>query len=385
MQDLTEEAAKKTQQEQGVKTTSDQIAMWVADPAFPTDERIKNAFDYAVNRGCTHYFPARGFDEFALHKAVSKFYENAYGYSVDPQSEISPTHGAQEALSFSLHVRVRPGDEVIMPEPTYAAMIEKLPIFGAKMVFVPLIEDENWRLDLDAIKASINERTRMIFICNPNNPTGVVYSKKEIEELAGILRENRHVSIILDECYSRILYEGTKFHSLLGDESIRDQLFLVNSFSKSYAMTGWRLGYVIASKENIDKIKGLAFEYNGGVAYAVQYAGAVALEQCTPFVEGMVSELDKRRRVMLDSLSKIKNIRYDTPMGGFEIFPDFSSYTKNSVELASKLEQEASVKTIPGAKYGPSGEGHLRLVFCSEPSERIAEGVSRIKEYLERA
>ncbi len=358
--------------------------MWVADPAFPTDERVKKAFEYAVDRGCTHYFPAAGFDEFALQKAISKFYEREYGYKVDPLTEINPTHGAQEALSFSLHVTVKPGDEVIVPQPTYAAMIEKLPIFGAKTVFTPLIEGENWRLDLDAIKSSINERTRMIFICNPNNPTGVVYSKKEMEGLAEIIRENKHVSVILDECYSRILYDGTKFHSLLGDVSIRNQLFVVNSFSKAYAMTGWRLGYVISSKEQIDKIKGLAFEYNGGVSYAVQYAGAVALEQCSSFVDGMVSELGKRRRVMLDSLSKIKNIRYDTPMGGFEIFPDFSAYSKNSVEFSSKLEQEANVKTIPGAKYGPRGEGHIRLVFCSEPSERIAEGVSRIKNYLEK-
>lgn len=360
-----------------------QIAMWVADPGFPTDRRILEAFNFAVEKGCTHYFPAEGFDENLLPKAISRFYESSRGLQVDPLTEVRITHGAQEALSFSIHTCVSPGDEVIVPEPTYSALIEKLPIFGAKAVFVPLAEEENWHLDLDRIKSSITEKTKMIFICNPNNPTGTVYTKKEIEEIAEILRENGRVSVLLDECYSRILYDGTSFSSLLEDESVRDQIFVVNSFSKAYAMTGWRLGYVISSKDRIDKIKSHAFEYNGGVSYAVQYAGAVALDQCSSSVESMIVELDKRRHVMLDRLSEIKDIRFETPQGGFELFPDFGAYSRNSVELGSKLEQQENVKTIPGIRFGPSGEGHLRLVFCAENTVRISEGIGRIRRFLE--
>ncbi len=360
-----------------------QISMWVADPAFQTDKRIREAFDFAVEHGCTHYFPAKGFDENILPKAIAKYYASSLGVRIDPESQIKITHGAQEALSFSLHVSVRPGDEVIVPEPTYSALIEKLPIFGAKTVFVPLVERDDWRLDLGAIRSAITEKTKMIFICNPNNPTGVVYTKKEMDELATILKENKHVSVLLDECYSRILYEGTEFHSLLEDESLLDQIFIVNSFSKSYAMTGWRLGYVISNKKRIDSIKNLSFEYNGGVSYAVQFAGSVALEQCGSSLEEMVKELDKRRRAMLDCLGEIKDIRYETPRGGFEIFPDFSAYSRDSVELSQRLEREANVKTIPGSRFGPSGEGHLRLVFCSEDVPRITKGISAIKSALE--
>ena len=359
-----------------------QIALWVADPGFHTDPIIIDAFNYAVQKGCTHYFPAEGFDENILPKSIANFYKSTRGSEIDPLNEIKITHGAQEALSFSIHTAVKPGEEVIVPEPTYSALIEKLPIFGAKPIFVPLLEEEDWRLDLDKIRSSINEKTRMIFICNPNNPTGAVYSKKEIEELGEILRENKRVTILLDECYSRILYDGTPFSSLLDDESLRNQLFLVNSFSKCYAMTGWRLGYVISGKERIDKIKSHAFEYNGGVSYAVQYAGSIALEKCAPFVGSMVKELDKRRHVMLKALGELEDVTFDNPKGGFEIFPNFSAYSKDSVELSSKIEVE-NVKTIPGARFGPSGEGHLRLVFCAENSERIIEGVSRIKKVLQ--
>jgi len=360
----------------------DSIAMSVADPGFDTDPRILKAFEFAVVNGCTHYFPAKGFDKEILPRAIARYYDSARGIQLDPLTQVEITHGAQEALSFSIHTTLKPGDEVIVPEPTYGALIDKLPIFGAKIAFVPLLEEENWHLDLDRIRSSITEKTKMIFICNPNNPTGTVYSKKEIDELREILKENNQISIIVDECYSRILYDGTSFVSLLGDGSILDQIFVVNSFSKAYAMTGWRLGYVISSKDRIDRIKNHAFEYSGGVSYAIQYAGAVALDQCSSFIDSMVEELDKRRHLMLNCLSEIEGVRSDTPNGGFELFPDFSEYNKNSRELSSKLAEEEKVLTFHGVKFGPSGEGHLRLVFCTEGSERISEGIRRIRNCI---
>ena len=357
--------------------------MWVADPAFPTDQRIIDAFNYAISKGCTHYFPAPGFDEFVLPKAISKFYKSSRGVNVGAESGVKITHGAQEALSFAIHTALSPGDEIVVPEPTYSALIEKLPIFGVKPVFVPLVEKDDWHLNLSRIRSSITEKTRMIFLCNPNNPTGTVYTKEEIRSIADILRENEKISVLSDECYSRILYDNTTFTSLLDDESIRNQVYVVNSFSKCYAMTGWRLGYIVSSKERIDRIKAHAFEYNGGVSYAVQYAGAVALGQCSSFVDSMVSELDRRRKVMLRCLSEIRDIGFETPQGGFEVFPNFSSYSINSLELGSRLEQQRMVKTIPGVRFGPSGEGHLRLVFCAEDSDRISEGMARLKNFIE--
>jgi len=361
---------------------TDKIALGVADPAFQTDPQISEALRYSIENGSTHYFAPKGFDPNILPKSISKFYSDVRGIKVNPDSEIKITHGAQEALSFSLHTSILPGDEVIVPEPTYSALIDKLSIFGAKAVFVPLIENEGWRLNIDAIKSAISSKTRMIFICNPNNPTGTCYTRREMEALASLLRENKKITILLDECYSRILYDGAKHETILADEEIRDQLFVVNSFSKTYAMTGWRLGFVISSKERVDKIKNLAFEYSGGVSYAVQYAGATALEHCSSFVDSMVLELGNRRKAMLKSLTELKNIHFDIPAGGFEVFPDFSHYGIDSMKFSEKLEVENGVSTIPGRKFGPNGEGHVRLVFCSENSERITEGVSRIGKAL---
>lgn len=358
--------------------------MWVADPDFATDKRIVRAFDYAVNNGCTHYFPAKGFDGLTLPKAIAGFYADRRGITLDPAEEICVTHGAQEGLSLSVQATMRPGDEVVVVEPTYNGFIEKLEVFGVKPVYVPLMEDEGWSMDCDAVRSAVTEKTRMIYVCNPNNPTGSLCSRAEADELTNVLMENPAVTLLLDECYSRILYDGAVFRSLADDRKALDRVCLVDSFSKSYSMTGWRLGYVVTCKERAAKIKRLSFEYNGGVSYAVQYAGSVALNECSSFVGDMVSELDGRRKEMLSALSGIHGIRYATPRSGFEVFPDLSAFSSNSSALCASLEREAGVKTMPGVRYGPHGEGHLRLVFCSENRDRIREGVSKIGAWLEK-
>ncbi|MDG6989069.1 MAG: pyridoxal phosphate-dependent aminotransferase [Nitrososphaerota archaeon] len=361
------------------------ISMGVADPAFPTDRKVVDAFNYAVDSGCTHYFPAKGFDELVLPKAIATFYEEDRGLEVDPANEVCITHGAQEALSLSILAAMKPGDEIVVPQPTYNALIEKLEIFGVRPVLVPLLEGEGWRLDTDAVRAAISERTRMVFICNPNNPTGTVLGKGDVDALSGVLREEKRVSLLLDECYSRILFDGTRFTAFPSDdEDLRGRTFLVNSFSKAYAMTGWRLGYVVTDKAHADAIKHLSFELNGGVSYPVQYAGARALKECASFVHSMVRELDKRRSAMLRGLSELEDVGFALPSAGFEVFPDFSPHSRDSVALCARLSRDAKVKTMPGVKYGPSGEGHLRLVFCAEDEERIAEGLTRIRGCLRR-
>lgn len=360
--------------------------MGIADPGFTTDSRIIEALNYAINHDCTHYRAPRGFDPDIFPRAIAKFYETTCHTELDPLTQIKATRGGQEALSLALHVTLKPGDEIIVPDPTYSSLIEKLPIFEAKPVFVPLIEEENWRLDLDRIESSISDQTKMIFVCNPNNPTGTVFGKKEIDALTDILQEYKHVSILSDECYSRILYDGVDFQSLINDDhSLRDRIFVANSLSKTFAMTGWRLGYIISGKESTDKIKKLSFEYSGGVSYALQYAGAVALSQCSSFVDWMLEELKVRRETMLKHLAEIKDMIFEEPQGGFEVFPNFSSYSKDSTKLSDNLNKSEHVETIPGARFGPSGEGHLRLVFCSENNQRLIEGVSRIGRFLDNS
>ena len=357
------------------------INMWVADPYFKTDEKIIEAFNYAVANGCTHYFPARGFDGHVLHRAIAQYYLDDMAVQVDPLGEVCPTHGAQEALSLSVQATTRPGDEIVVPEPTYSAFIDKLEAIGVKPVFVPLLEEDHWKLDIDALRSAVSEKTKMIYLCDPNNPTGSVCTRAELDALSELLKENKTVSLLIDECYARILYDGSAHHTLLDDRGLLDQLYVVSSFSKTYAMTGWRLGYLVTGRRNADRIKHLSEEYNGGVSYAVQYAGAAALARCSGSVRSMIEELDRRRRVMLGALAEVKDVSFETPSAGFEVFPDFSAYSRHTVRLASELE-EAGVKTMPGVKYGPSGEGHIRLVFCAEEAPRISAGISRISEHL---
>ncbi|MDG6981766.1 MAG: pyridoxal phosphate-dependent aminotransferase, partial [Nitrososphaerota archaeon] len=347
-----------------------------------TDPKIVAAFDYAVERGCTHYFPAPGFDSHVLHRAVAQYYLDDMGVIVDPLSEVCPTHGAQEGLSLAIQTCTRPGDEVLVAEPTYAALIEKLGTFSLKPVFVPLLEREHWRLDVDALRSAVSDKTRMLYLCDPNNPTGTVCTRAELDAVSDLLKENRRVSLLLDECYARILYDGAAHHTLLDDAALRNQVYVVSSFSKAFAMTGWRLGYLVTGKESAERIRKLSEEYNGGVSYAVQYAGAAALTQCPGSVRAMVEELNRRRRAMVEGLADIEGVSFETPKAGFEVFPDFSAVCRDSALLASDLEK-SGVKTMAGVKYGPSGEGHIRLVFCAEGVPRIREGLSRISRHLD--
>jgi aspartate/methionine/tyrosine aminotransferase len=354
------------------------IRLSVADPGFDTPSYIKEALSDALSKGYTHYSGTRGLD--VLRKALAEFYSKNYSVQVDPELEILPTNGAGEALFIILHTFARPGGEVIVPDPSYHGFLHKIPRVGLKTVFAPLSRDGEFRLNVDSIRRAITDRTQLLFLCNPNNPTGVVYSRKELDQLASVLRENRHVKVILDECYSRMLYDDTSFYSLLQDESLRDQVIVVNTFSKTYAMTGWRLGWIIAKSSSIDRFSEVAFDIRSSVNTAVQYAGAKALSGDNGEAELMRKQYDENRKIMISHLRSL-GVRFATPMGGFEIFGNFSSYDRNSVSLKKRLEVETRVQTVAGSEFGPGGEGYLRLVFCIS-RERLVEGLQRIETFL---
>ncbi len=355
------------------------IRLSVADPSFATPAVVKNALSDALEKGLTHYCGTRGLD--FLRKSISESYLTRYGFEVDPTTQIIPTNGAGEGLYLILQAITKDGDEIIIPDPTYHGFIHKLHHFGAKPIFVPLRARSDFRLDIDAINSEVRERTKAIFLCNPNNPTGIVYGRDELQQVGDILRENRHVLLILDECYSRILYDGVKYYHLLQDESLRDQILVVNSFSKTYAMTGWRLGYVIANQSHIDRIASVAFDIRSSTNTAVQYAGAVALRSNPRDLELMVNEYRARRNLMMDCL-KGMNLSFPIPQGGFEIFANFRKYESSSSVLKTKLAQDAYVETVAGSEFGPHGEGYLRLVFCVD-RDKLIEGMDRIRYFLE--
>ncbi len=351
----------------------------MADPGFDTPEFIKEAMKEALKMGYTHYSGTRGVNE--LREALSEFYSKNYSLEVDPDSEILPTNGAGEALFIILYSLSRDHGEVIVPDPSYHGFIHKLPVVGLKPVYASLRKSEGFALDVESIRNAINEKTRAIFLCNPNNPTGVVYSKKELEPLAEVLKANRHVKLISDECYSRILYDNTSFYSLMRDQSLREQVLVVNSFSKTYAMTGWRLGWVLGKKSLIDQFSEIAFNMRSSVNTAVQMAGANALKGDESEIGSLIRKYDENRHSMMSGLRSM-GIPFATPKGGFEIFADFSRYESESVKLKQRMEEEAHVQTVAGSEFGPNGEGHLRLVFCVA-KEKMEEGLKRMKSFLQ--
>ena len=354
------------------------IKLSVADPGFDTPSYVKDAMDNALKLGYTHYSGTRGLTE--LREALSEFYSKNYSLEVNPDSEILPTNGAGEALFIILYALSRNGGEVIIPDPSYHGFIHKLPVVGLTPVYAHLRKDDGFTLDVESICNAISEKTRAIFLCNPNNPTGVVYSKRELESVAEVLRKYKHVKLISDECYSRILYDGVSFYSLMRDESIRERVLVVNSFSKTYAMTGWRLGWVLGSKSLIDEFSDIAFNMRSSVNTAVQFAGASALKGDSSAVESLVEKYNENRQTMMSELRSI-GIQFATPKGGFEILANFSQYERDSVKLKKRLEEEIRVQTVAGSEFGPNGEGYLRLVFCVT-KERMLEGLRRIRSFL---
>ena len=355
------------------------IKLSVADPGFDTPPYIKQALTDALSLGYTHYSGTKGVE--LLRGALSEFYSKSYSAKIDPEREIVPTNGAGEALFIILHTFAEPGGEVIVPSPSYHGFLHKVPHTGMRTVYAPLSRDGEFRLDAASIERAITDRTKLLFLCNPNNPTGVVYTREELDEIASVLRKHRHVKVISDECYSRILYDNARFYSLFSDESLRDQVIVVNSFSKTYAMTGWRLGWIIANQAFVDRFCETAFNIRSSVNSAVQYAGARALLQGGGReVEQMIKQYDENRKIMMSKLESMR-VWFARPKGGFEIFADFSKYDSDSVRLKRRLEEQAKVQTVAGSEFGDGGEGYLRLVFCGR-KEKMVEGLERIQAFL---
>jgi aminotransferase len=274
------------------------------------------------------------------------------------------------------------GDEALVVDPYYPAYFEDTLLAEAKPVEVPLNEKEGYRIDPETLERKVSKRTKMIWLCNPSNPTGHVFSRQDLEIIAEVAQK-RNLIVFADEIYEKIVYDGTKHVSLASLSGMEDRTITVNGFSKAYAMTGWRIGYVAASKKLTETLRKLHY-------YAVlcpnaisQKAAVVALTGPQNSVREMVAEFDRRRKHVLNQLDKIKNIPYVKPEGTFYVFPDFSGFEKSDEVLASRLLKEAGVVTAPGSGFGKAGEGHLRISY-SISYDQVRKGCERIREFLQK-
>mgnify|MGYP000064710017 FL=1 len=348
----------------------------LGEPDFVTPKHIREAAVKAMEEGFTHYTSSRGLLE--LREAISEDLKRK-GIDADPKSEILVTSGAKHAIYAAALSTLDPGDEVLVLSPTWPTHFQCIEIAEAKAVEIPCGED--YRLDEETLKAAITDKTSMILMTSPNNPTGGVLSREEVKTVVDIAADN-DLLILSDEIYDRIVYDGVNPVSPALFADGRERTIIVNGFSKTYAMTGWRLGYAVADKEIIDSMSRIQQSTTTCPVSFVQKAGIAALRGPQDCVEEMIREYDRRRRFIVDKINEIDGIRCVMPKGAFYIFPDISSLGISSSEFCIRLLEEAGVSVTPGSVFGKCGEGHVRVSYANK-IEVIAEGVKRIKGFIE--
>jgi len=360
-------------------------------PYLDTPFYIKKAARIALNQLSTaQYTLEPGINE--LRNLIAKDLERTKKIkNIKPKKEIMVTVGCQEAMACALASTIDPGDEVLLTSPAYASETEQIIQFGGIPKFVPLVEKNlpagrqgGWCLNIEGFEKSITKKTKAIILCNPSNPTGAVFNEKEIRALAKIIKR-RNLILITDETYDFLVYDGIKYFSAASIKSISDRVILCGSFSKKYRMTGYRIGYAFADEGIIDHM----LKVHDALAICAPAISQKAVigalkdgKNSRKSVKEIVRKMDSNRKLMCQELDKMKDIfEYQKPKGAYYILAKIKIPKINSFKLALKILREAHIIVIPGAAFGPTGEGHLRFSFAGEP-ENIIKGFQRLNSWF---
>jgi aspartate/methionine/tyrosine aminotransferase len=355
------------------------IHLEIGEPDFDTPKNIKEAAVKALYAGYTHYVPAAGIPE--LREAIAEYISKTRKIPVDPE-EVVVTPGAKPIMFFAILACVDRGEEVLYPNPGFPIYESMINFVGAKPVPIPLLEENDFRLDHEYVKEKITKKTKMIILNSPENPTGGVLTKEDLKVIADCIANRDDVIVLSDEIYSRIIYEGTH-ESIASLPGMKEKTIILDGFSKTYAMTGWRLGYGVMRKDIAEKITQLMINSNSCTCAFVQMAGVEALKGPQDSVEKMVAEFRKRREVIVEGLNNIKGITCKKPKGAFYVFPNIKSIGKKSKEFSDYLLNEAGVAVLPGTSFGKYGEGYLRISFANSV-ENIKKALDRISKAVEK-
>lgn len=348
------------------------IHLEIGQPDFPTPRHICDAAFQAMQEGHTGYGPAAGLLE--LRQVVAEHIAKTRGIEVDPD-QVVITPGAKPIIFFTLLALADPGDEVIYPNPGFPVYESVINFVGAKAVPLPLREEVGFRFRIDDLVAAISERTRLLILNFPHNPTGSLLQKEDLAAIADLATQHDFY-ILSDEIYSRILYEPHQ--SIISLPGMKARTILIDGHSKTYAMTGWRLGYGIAPEPIADKIAQLMINSNSCTCSFTQIAGIAALKGPQDFVVQMVSEFKQRRDVIVDGLNAIEGIHCIQPAGAFYVFLNVSQLPLSCGAIADYLLEEAGVALLPGTAFGEYGDGYLRISYANS-LENISEALERIK------
>ena len=353
------------------------VHLEIGQPDFPTPANVSEAGIAAIRLGKTKSTPPAGIPQFRA--IIADYAGRLRGLKIDP-AQVVVSCGSKPGLFFPTLALVASGDEVLYPDPgfpTYEAMIR---VAGGIPVPVPLREEKQFSFDLDVFDASISERTKLIVLNSPGNPTGGVIPFEDLEHIAGKARQH-NCWVLSDEIYTQLVYDGDSAHSIAEIDEMLERTVIVDGFSKTYSMTGWRLGYMITPVALAERLELLITHATGCTAAFTQYAGMEALTGSQDFVAGMVSEYQRRRDRMLELVNAIPGVHAQKPQGAFYIFPNVKSYGLSSKEIATRLIDEAGVAVLAGTDFGAGGEGYLRLVYAVS-MEVIEEGVEKMAAWF---
>ncbi|MEM2522907.1 MAG: pyridoxal phosphate-dependent aminotransferase [Candidatus Bathyarchaeia archaeon] len=358
----------------------DVINLSVGEPDFSPPRQVLEEGWKALLEGKTHYAPTNGISE--LREALVEKAYKEYGLRYDPDSEVLVTVGGTEAIFLALLALVNPGDEVLIPNPGFVCYEQSISLAGGIAVHVPLLEDKGFKPSIESVTSLVTDKSRVMIFNSPNNPTGMVLSYDEAAALAKIAVE-RDLIVISDEVYEKILYDDAKHYCMATFPGMRERTLVVGSFSKTYAMTGLRIGYIYGPKELISPIW-LVHQYLVAcVDNFAQYAALAALRSSQTFVREMVREFDKRRRFVFKRLNEIEGFSCMLPKGAFYVFPNIKRFQRSSEDFAYLLLKEARVATVPGSTFGSYGEGHIRISYAAS-YEQLKEAMDRIEKTVKK-
>lgn len=361
-----------------IATMQDVISLGVGEPDFVTPYHIRQAAIQAIEDGETSYTSNFGMVE--LRERIVENLERRYGVIYDAGAEIIVTAGSSEGLNVALHALLDPGDGVLVPDPHYVAYPPTIVLAGGVVQTVPTYEEHQFRLRVEDLEAAVTPATKVLLLGYPSNPTGAVMSRDDLLAVARFV-EQHDLYVISDEIYDRLVYgvEHTCFAALPG---MRGRTVVVGGFSKAYAMTGWRLGYVVAPPAITEAMMKVHQYVMMSAPTAAQFAAIEALDAGEEDVRSMVAEYDRRRRVIVDAFNDM-GLRCFEPHGAFYAFPEVTSTGLDSEAFAERLLFEERVAVVPGTAFGPRGAGYIRACYATS-LEQIEEAMARIRRFVER-
>ncbi|MFW6148907.1 MAG: pyridoxal phosphate-dependent aminotransferase [Atribacterota bacterium] len=365
----------------------DIVSFAIGEPDFDTPSNIIEAGSKALHEGCTHYGPSAGLMPF--RESIARYVSRSRGIEVSPE-EVVVTPGGKPVIFYTAMACVNEGDEVIYPNPGYPIYESMINFVGAKAVPLPLLEEKDFRFDIDMLKEKISDRTKLIIINTPQNPTGGILTQQDLEEIANLAIQN-DIWVFSDEIYCNMVYDG-KFHSIISLPGMKERTIILDGFSKTYAMTGWRLGFGVMNPELAKQFTRLATNSVSCTATFTQMAGIEALDGPQEGSLAMIKEFHSRRDIIVEALNDIKGISCTNPGGAFYVFPNVTGACQNlnlkdSKELQQYLLHEAGVAVLArscfGKKNQEENQEYVRLSYATS-RENIVEGIKRIKKAVEK-